>query len=157
MNETKRMAELYRSVCEGDANGEAWHALALVPLLRDVTAEQASRDPKLGKHSILQLVQHIAYWEEVTLRRFNGEVVEAPLNTPDDWPKNRKLTDSEWKGVLARLRASHVELRRAIEQSPEEKLGQKVPGKSYDNYTLLHGIIHHCVYHSGQIAALKKS
>lgn len=156
MNESKRMAELYRSVYEGDTKGEAWHGIALMPLLRDVTPEQASRDPKLGNHSILQLVQHIAYWEEVTLRRFNGEVVNAPLNTPDDWPKNRKVTDSEWQAVLSRLRASHTALHRAIELCSEEKLRQKVPERPYDNYTLLHGIIDHCVYHSGQIAALKK-
>src|SRR5579864_5159964 len=123
MNEAKRMAELYRSVYEGDDKGEAWHGPALRPLLKDVTPEQAMHDPKAGSHSILQLVLHIAYWEEVTFRRFNGEIVDAPLNSPDDWPKNRTLTDSEWKAVLTRLRASHTALRHAIEQCPDEKLG----------------------------------
>jgi uncharacterized damage-inducible protein DinB len=156
MNEAKRMAELYRSIYEGDAKGEAWHGRALKPLLKDVTAEQASLVPKSGDHSILQLVLHIAYWEEIVLRRLNGEVVDAALNTQDDWPHNRKLNDSDWQGALARLDRAHVSLRRAMQACSDEKLRQLVPKRDHDNYTLLHGIIHHCIYHSGQIALAKK-
>ncbi|HKT24575.1 MAG TPA: DinB family protein [Terriglobales bacterium] len=156
MSEAKRIAELYRSVYEGDKNGEAWHGLALKPLLKSVTVEQAARVPNTGAHSILQLVLHIAYWEEVVLRRLNGEVVEAPLNTPHDWPPNRKLTNSEWQAALNRLENSHLALRRAIESVTDDKLKQIVPKRDHDNYTLLHGIIQHCVYHSGQIALVKK-
>src|SRR5690349_13533590 len=115
MGEAKRIAELYRSVYEGDNNGEAWHGLALKPLLKSVTAEQAARVPSTGAHSILQLVLHIAYWEEVVLRRLQGEVVDAALNTLDDWPSNRKLTSAEWQAALSRLEKSHLALREAIE------------------------------------------
>lgn len=157
MDEAKRMATLYRGVYEGDENGEAWHGPALKPLLKDVSAEQAARVPKMGTHSILQLVLHIAYWEEVVLRRFHGEVVDAPLNTLDDWPENRKLTEADWKAALARLEKSHMAMRKAIENCSDEKLAAKVPKKNHDNYTLLHGIIDHCVYHGGQIALVKKA
>lgn len=157
MDEAKRIAGLYRSVYEGDENGEAWHGPALKALLKDISAEQAARAPKMGTHSILQLVLHIAYWEEVVLRRFNGEVVDAQLNTPDDWPENRKLTEADWKATLARLEKSHIALRQAMENCPDEKLSRIVPNRNHDNYTLLHGIISHCVYHSAQIALSKKS
>jgi len=151
------MAQLYRNVYEGDSNGEAWHGPALKPLLKDVTAEQASRTPIMGRHSILQLVLHIAYWEEIELRRFLGETVNAPLNTPDDWPTNRKVTEKEWQDLVARLQASHTALRKAIERSTDEQLKQQVPGRNHDKYTLLHGTIDHCVYHTAQIALLKKA
>jgi uncharacterized damage-inducible protein DinB len=156
MNEAKRMAELYRSVYEGDDKGEAWHGPALKPLLKDVTAEQAGRSPNMGAHSIFQLVLHLAYWEEIILRRLQGEIVDAPLNSPDDWPANRKLADSDWKAALSRLEKSQAALRKAVENCSDEKLEEKVPDRKYDNYTLLHGIIHHCVYHSAQIALAKK-
>ncbi|PYX97903.1 MAG: hypothetical protein DMG64_17540 [Acidobacteria bacterium] len=156
MSESKRIAQLYRSVYEGDSNGEAWHGPALKPLLKDVAAEQASRTPAVGRHSILQLVLHIAYWEEIELRRFQGEVVNAPLNTPDDWPSNRKVGEKEWQSILSRLEASHAALFKAIERGTDEQLSKQVPGRNHDNYTLLHGTIDHCVYHTAQIALLKK-
>ncbi|PYY15751.1 MAG: hypothetical protein DMG60_16710 [Acidobacteria bacterium] len=156
MTESMHIAQLYRSVYEGDSNGEAWHGPALKPLLNDITAEQASRPPVIGRHSILQLVLHIAYWEQIELRRFLGEVVDAPLNTPDDWPSNRAITDEEWQAVLSRLQASHAALYNAIQRSTDEQLRQQVPSRNHDNYTLLHGTIHHCIYHTAQIALLKR-
>ena len=151
------MAKLYESVYTGDDHGEAWHGPALKPLLKGVTADQASRAPKVGAHSILQLVLHIAYWEEVVLRRLHGEIVDAPLNSPDDWPTNRKITDAEWKAALTRLEKSHATLHKAIASCSEETLAKKVPDHNFDNYVLLHGIIDHCVYHTAQIALVKKS
>ncbi|MBV9072715.1 MAG: DinB family protein [Acidobacteria bacterium] len=157
MSEGQRMAELYRSIYEGDRQGEAWHGPALKPLLKNVTADQAAQPPKVGSHSILQLVLHMAYWEEVMLRRFNGEDVIAPLNSPDDWPSNRKVTAEEWQAALRRLDSSHHAMRAAIANCPDEKLDQIVPGKNHNFYAVLHGIIHHCVYHSAQAAILKRS
>jgi uncharacterized damage-inducible protein DinB len=157
MTESQRMARLYDSIYEGDDQGEAWYGIALRPLVKDVTAEQASRTPLIEGHSILQLVAHIAYWEEITLRRFHREVVDAPLNTKQDWEPNRPVTDSEWKAALNRLENSHAALQKAIANCPNEKLNQQVSGKKYDHYVLLHGIIDHAVYHTAQIALVKKS
>jgi uncharacterized damage-inducible protein DinB len=156
MTEQQRMTALYRSVYQGDAKGEAWHGPALKPLLKDVTNEAASETPWPEAHSIFQFVMHIAYWEEVAARRLSGEIVEAPINSPDDWPPNRKLTVSEWDKALQRLQRSHENLAQVMERFPAGKLEQLVPGRDHTNYILLHGMINHCVYHTAQIALLKK-
>jgi uncharacterized damage-inducible protein DinB len=157
MTERQRIAELYRSVYEGDASGEAWHGAALKPLLKDVTAHEASRNPGVGRHTVLQLVLHLAYWEEIFLRRLNGETVDAPLNSPEDWPANRKVADAEWHAALARLDKAHTALSEAVAQCSDAKLQEKAPGKDYDNYTVIHGILHHAVYHTAQIVLIKKA
>jgi uncharacterized damage-inducible protein DinB len=156
MTECSRMAELYRSIYEGD-NGEAWHGPALLPLLKDVSAEQASLTPIPGAHSILQLVLHLAYWEEVVLRRFSGELANAALNDENDWPRNRPVSAEEWRAALLRLDHSHQALQGAIAGCADARLDDKVTGRDYSLYILLHGIIDHCVYHSAQIALLKKA
>lgn len=150
------MARLYRSVYEGDDKGEAWHGSALKPLLEGITPTEASRSTA-GMHSILQLVQHLAYWEEVMLRRLQGEIVDAPLNSLQDWPANHQASDGEWQNMKERLEKSHAALRNAMESCTEAKLRQQVPGREFDNYVLLHGIIDHCVYHTAQIALLKSA
>ena len=43
-----------------------------------------------------------------------------------------------------------------MEDIDDQKLKEKVGGRNYDFFYLLHGIIHHDVYHLGQIAILKK-
>ena len=39
----------------------------------------------------------------------------------------------------------------------DEELDQKVPGREFTFYVLLHGVVHHNLYHAGQIAILKKA
>ena len=39
---------------------------------------------------------------------------------------------------------------------PESRLWDRVPGKRYDFYFMLHGVAQHALYHAGQIAILKK-
>jgi len=156
MSECKRMAELYRSVYEGE-KGEAWHGPALLPLLKDVTAEQASLTPVAGAHSIIQLVWHLAYWEEIVLRRFSGELANAALNDENDWPQNRRVSADGWQSALLRLDRSHKALQNAIAGCADVRLEEKVIGRDYSLYILLHGTVDHCVYHSAQIALLKKA
>jgi uncharacterized damage-inducible protein DinB len=43
-----------------------------------------------------------------------------------------------------------------LKDKTDDFLKDNVPGTEYDYYTLLHGIIHHDLYHTGQIAAFKK-
>ena len=157
MTEAQRISELFRSVYEGDASGEAWHGAALKPLLRDVTAHEASRNPGVGRHTMLQLVLHIAYWEEIFLRRLNGETVDAPLNSPEDWPPNHKISDAEWHAALERLDKAHAALSGAVASCPDAKLKEKMPGKAYDNYTVIQGLLHHTVYHTAQMVLIKKA
>ena len=40
---------------------------------------------------------------------------------------------------------------------PEPRLRDQVPGKDYDFYFMLHGVVQHELYHAGQIAILKKA
>jgi hypothetical protein len=40
---------------------------------------------------------------------------------------------------------------------PESRLRERVPGKRYDFYFMLHGVAQHELYHAGQIAILKKA
>jgi hypothetical protein len=39
----------------------------------------------------------------------------------------------------------------------DQRLRDRVPGKRYDFYHMLHGIAQHELYHAGQMAILKKA
>jgi uncharacterized damage-inducible protein DinB len=64
-----------------------------------------------------------------------------------------------WTEALQRLEESQVKLLEAAARFPEERLGELVPSitHKYTYYTLLHGIIHHDLYHIGQIQLILKS
>ncbi len=45
----------------------------------------------------------------------------------------------------------------AIKLFSEDDLEKTVPGREFPWFIVLHGIVHHSLYHSGQIAMLKKA
>lgn len=151
MTEIDRIADQFRRAYEG----EAWHGPSLRELLDGVTAEQAARRPIPQAHTIWELVLHIAVWESVVRRRLTGEAPDPPPE--QDWPPVRDTSDAAWKKTLDDLDHGHQQLRQAIALLSDDRLSQKVLGKNYSIYGMLHGLIQHDLYHAGQIALLKKS
>jgi uncharacterized damage-inducible protein DinB len=130
----------------------AWHGPSVKEALENISDEQAiSRLP--DSHSIIELVAHMTAWRTYVIEKLKGNdayKVADELNFPQI--KN-------WKQAVQQLDESQVQLIAAIEKFPEEKLREKVAGfiDPYSYYTLLHSIIHHDLYHTGQIILIKKS
>jgi hypothetical protein len=64
--------------------------------------------------------------------------------------------DAAWAEAKARLGDAHEALQRALGAMTDAELERPVPGKGYDNYFMLHGVVQHTLYHAGQIILLKK-
>lgn len=151
------MSEIRRILDQLDRSmdGEAWHGPSVNDLLKGVTARQAAAKPVPGGHSIWEIVLHISVWQDVARRRIAGEVIiELPPEL--DWPAIPDMSESAWRQALENLVQSKQKLRQCISQLPEKRLEEILPGKGYSIYFLLHGVIQHNLYHTGQIAVLKK-
>ena len=149
MREIQRIQDQLRRTFEG----EAWHGASLMELLADVDAARAAAKPLPRAHSIWEVVLHIAAWEDVARRRIEGEAVE--LSPEQDWPPVRNSDEAAWREAIAALTRGHEALRRSMAKLDDAGLGARAPGKEYDMYFLLHGVIQHDLYHAGQIAVLK--
>jgi uncharacterized damage-inducible protein DinB len=154
MSEAKRIADQLRRAF----HGQAWHGPAVLELLKDVTAQQAAARPLAAAHSIWELALHIGAWERTARRWLAGEIAELPhLAGDDDWPPVRDASDAAWKQTLESLAAEHERLGQLAGQLSDLQLTEKVAGREYSVYFLLHGLTQHCLYHAGQIALLKKT
>jgi uncharacterized damage-inducible protein DinB len=150
------MSEVARILDQLDRGfaGEAWHGPALQELLDGMSAEDASKHPVSGAHSVWELVNHIAAWNLIVRHRVAGESVEV---TPEmDWPPVWEISEVAWTRALDHLNESRDLLRGTIEQLHDEQLDQQVVGEKYSIYAMLHGLVQHDLYHAGQIAILKK-
>lgn len=131
--------------------GPAWHGPALRELLDGVSEEQAKAHPLKGAHSILEIVVHVGTWMDAAAERLAGS--ERELTTEEDWSD---ITRTSWPAALEELDRAESRLCDAVARLRPEQLDQKVPGRKYTNYVLVHGAIQHNLYHAGQIALLKK-
>jgi uncharacterized damage-inducible protein DinB len=151
LSEAKRIADQLRRAFDGDA----WHGPALLELLEDVDAVTAAAKPIPNVHSIWELVLHIAAWDGAALRRLSGDKSQ-PTGT-DNFPRVPEATQAAWRKAVAETKRRHNALVRTVAALPESRLGDRVPGKKYDFYHMLHGVAQHELYHAGQIAILKKA
>jgi uncharacterized damage-inducible protein DinB len=152
MREIQRIAALQK---EG-YDGSPWYGTAFRKLLAGVTAAQAAARPIPGAHTIWQEVLHVIADRQMSCRRLAGETV-AGLSDEENWPEPRTSDAAAWQLTLEDLAKAQRELEAALGRLTDEQLTDKVAGKSYSLYVLLHGIIHHDAYHAGQIALLRNS
>jgi uncharacterized damage-inducible protein DinB len=153
-DETLRIIDLINDTYESE---EAWHGPSLVASLRDVSPAVAEARLTPNTHSIAEIVYHITTWRIFVARKLQGDK-EFDVSTPDkDWKIFGQVDDFEWETLQMELSLSQDELVTHLEQMEDDSyLEEIVSGRNYSYYTLLHGIIHHDLYHAGQISLIKK-
>jgi uncharacterized damage-inducible protein DinB len=150
-SEASRIADQLRRAFDGSA----WHGPALLELLEDVDAAAAAAKSLVQVHSIWELVLHVAVWDDAGLRRLSGKKWQ-PIGLAN-FPPVMKPTEAAWRKAMAATKRTHDALVKTVAALPESRLWDRVPGKRYDFYHMLHGIAQHELYHAGQIAILKKA
>ena len=146
-SEIKNIHKLLRHTYEKNA----WHGPAVKEVLESIPPEQAhNRLPET--HSIIELVAHMTAWRFFVIKKLQGDPeykVAEQMNFP---------SVTNWLDAILELDKSQAELLKALEGFDSARLFEIVKHGSYQYsyYTLLHGIIHHDLYHTGQIAIIKK-
>ncbi len=157
------MSEIERIIdqLEREHAGDPWHGSPLSAILDGITAGDAALKPLAGAHSIWELVLHMTAWKREVRRRLSGAAAALPED--GDWPEVGDPTEERWAAARARLEQAHRQLLTDIRAMPESQLHDETndprdrpAGAGVSFYELLHGIVQHDVYHSGQIAILKK-
>lgn len=146
--EVERIRDQLRRAMEGDA----WHGPGLRELLAGVTATRASDRMLPGRHTIQELVLHVAAWFDAVARRVPGRVVE--LASEEDWPEP-DASEEGWEAAKGLLEQSYARLDEAISTLEDRDLDRTVAGKPFTLYVMLHGVVQHALYHAGQIALLR--
>ncbi len=151
MSEVERIADQLQHAFFGPA----WAGSAVTELLSRTSAPAAAAHPISNAHSIWQIVLHMTFWKRAVLCSLRGRTVE--IGKDQDWPPIVEFADEYWEIACKDLEAAHRELCEAVAKLPESALSVQVPGRDFDVYFMLHGIVQHDLYHAGQIAMLSKS
>ena len=148
MDEISRIISILKRTFEQDA----WHGPSVMETLKDVSETECQKRLP-GTHSIGELVLHMTAWRIFVIKKLEGDdefTVSEELNFPEM---------KKWKDAVIALQNSQAALLEAIGKFDPARLQNLVPyGRhEYTYYTLIHGIIHHDAYHTGQIVLIKKA
>lgn len=130
----------------------AWHGPSVKETIANISEKQAFSSVP-NSHSIIELVAHMTAWRKYVIRKLAGELT---YSVTDDlnFPKA-----SDWGQTVAELVATQTELLTALRALPVTQLYEQVPWtqEPFTYYSFVHGIIHHDLYHIGQVNLIKKS
>lgn len=138
-------------------DGPMWHGGNLQELLKDITCQTAFVKPSGFRHNIFEYIHHMICWRRFTLENLSGNTAySVELNSETDWITSYEPTEQSWQKALEELASTQQQLVRLLDTLPDSQLEELVPGKKFKWYVLLHGVLHHDIYHAAQIALLKK-
>jgi uncharacterized damage-inducible protein DinB len=135
-------------------NGDSWHGPSLMRTLKGVDMEEARQRPLGERHTIWELVDHMTFWLSEVNKTLRGEAIVSSTSVKD-WPLMGK-TEEEWEKSVKGLEYEVNTLIEQLDQWSNEMLERTVPGTKYNFRQMLHGVLHHNLYHSGQIAILRR-
>jgi len=149
MSEVKFLVDQIRRTFDGDC----WHGPSLMKTLEGVGLEQAKAKPLNGRHSIWELVDHMSFWmDEAAWTVKNNRIFD--IDQTMNWSMMGE-TQEDWSASIKRLESSMDHLVSSLDDICNEDLDRQIQGAIFSYRQMLHGVVHHNIYHSGQIAILK--
>ena len=142
-------------------DGDPWHGPSRAAILADVSAGEAAWQPGGGAHSIWELVLHMRSWTREVERRALGGYPAMPVD--GDWPAVLDTSESAWAEAQASLDAAHEHLVGVVRKLGAARISERVgatkgkpDGTGISHRAMLYSLAQHDVYHSGQVALLKR-
>jgi uncharacterized damage-inducible protein DinB len=130
--------------------GSLWFDQCFKDKIDGLSSSEAMTNPIPQVHSVAEHISHIIEWRKECMIRFKGLRTEL-MNSPDDWKDNTELRKIGWPALKNAFYNSQSELIRLIESQEDTYLETKFLDTDYNFHYLIEGIIHHDLYHLGQI------
>jgi uncharacterized damage-inducible protein DinB len=111
--------------------------------------------PLPAVHSVAEHVSHMLEWRKECIRRFSGLKYDL-MNAPEDWKDNEQLKKNGWTELKNSLYNSTVSMIELIDGKDDSYLDTVFQDTDYNYKYLIEGIIHHDIYHLGQIGVTLK-
>lgn len=153
--------ELLRLLDEAYA-GPAWHGMSVRAALRGVGPEEAVWSPGEGRHSILDLVLHLAYARhQVRGRLTPDERLDFPRRMARSWwplpIEDASLSPARrWRRELALLEEQHRLLVDAVRRATPQRLSRRFGSAGMPLRQHVSGTALHDAYHTGQLRLLRR-
>lgn len=129
-----------------------WYGEGAMTKLKSLPADIANENIGIIGYTVGRYLRHMLAWREYALGYLRGEdVPEIQLDSVHDWPEGAESLAE----LLLALDASQQEVLEALDQANPGDFDKKYhPDSPYTLGELMQGLIHHDIYHLGQIGLL---
>jgi uncharacterized damage-inducible protein DinB len=137
-------------------HGEPWYGRSAFGILEAVDPSMVYIKPEESEHSMIELLYHMITWAEFTIKRVEREQIDDMAAFEKlDWREIKPAVHT-WEKGLEQFRQIHEQLIERLHTKDDGFLGEQVEYREYNFRYLLNGLIHHNIYHLGQVMYVSK-
>jgi hypothetical protein len=154
MSEAEHLSDAVRALFVLDDHGLF---TSFATAVAGLTAAQAATVPAPRFNSVWAVVNHVRFWQEVTLRRLRGQPVDRQaLGAENGWPPAGESADEAgWQAAVQRCLEVNRELAEAAAALSDEALAAPLaPGRAAP-WQLIQGMIAHNAYHTSEVISIR--
>ena len=140
--------------------GRPWMGSSFDRKLGSLSNDEAFTTPGKQMHSVAQILAHLTFWREEGILKIVSGSGSKTDDDPDNWPSNEALMEMGWGTIKEKYDRSLSKLINLLAEREDDFLDQTYYDNDFkDVYPyrfLVHGMLHHDIYHLGQLGLIIK-
>ncbi|MBK9015671.1 MAG: DinB family protein [Saprospiraceae bacterium] len=135
-------------------NDNPWFGDSYLDVISDISPTEALATPP-NQHSIAVLLWHMVKWRKSLTERLLGNLdIRADVTDADNWPDASTQNAETWEAAKTAFAEQQTIIVEQLSGKDEAFLDTDfVPSRKFRR--LAFGVLHHDIYHLGQVAMVK--
>jgi len=137
-----------------------WIGSSYAKKLDGIDDDMMFQKPNAQLHSIAQIIAHLTLWREEAILKIKTGTGSKTDDCEENWLSNEKLKAKCWKQIKKEYDQSLSQLIHLLEEKEDSFLDELYYDTdfkgSYPYSFLINGMLHHDLYHLGQIGIIVK-
>lgn len=141
-------------------NGELWIGSTFTSKLNEVDENLFFKRPIQGLHSIAEIISHLILWRKETILKIKTGKGSKTDDCEENWLTNDILESIGWQKIKLEYDTTLIELISLLKSKDDHFLDKEyydTDFKGHYKYSfVINGMLHHDLYHLGQIGIIIK-
>ncbi|TSE08480.1 DinB family protein [Aquimarina algiphila] len=141
-------------------NGKLWIGNNFNTKLNQIDENLFFTRPIKGLHSIAEIISHLTLWRQETILKIRTGKGSKTDDCEENWLNNQRLEPMGWQNIILKYNKTLTELINLLESKSDTFLEEEyydTDFKDYYKYSfVINGMLHHDLYHLGQIGIIIK-
>ncbi len=140
--------------------GRPWMGSSFAKKLKDIDEDLVFVRPLEDLHSIAEIISHLTFWREEAILKIKTGKGSKTDDCEENWLSNETLKVKGWSTIKAEYDNTLSELIALLKEKDDAFLDIAYYDNDFKgNYTyrfLIDGMLHHDIYHLGQLGIIIK-
>ena len=141
-------------------NGKLWMGDSFEKKFNKMDESLVFTRPVEGMHSVAELISHLTFWrKDAIVKLETGRGIKSD-DDPENWLNNEALKQQGWAHIKSEYDSSLSDLIELLKSKEDAFLDEEYYDAdfkgNYPNSYVINGLLHHDIYHLGQIGIVIK-